>query len=117
MSDTPETQAEEIEPANPPEWAVVEIMGHRQHAGLCQEVQRFGAVMLRIDVPGENSTFKATHFYGGSAIFSYRACTEAIARRYNGLIEPRPAVTYDPVSPGAPVNDVDDLLDGEDGHW
>lgn len=108
MSDTPETQAEEIEPANPPEWAVVEIMGHRQHAGLCQEVQRFGATMLRIDVPGENGRFKATHFYGGSAIFSYRRCTEEVAKQYCGILEPRPAVTYDPRSPGAPVEEDDD---------
>ncbi|MCG8595633.1 MAG: hypothetical protein MI785_14895 [Kiloniellales bacterium] len=65
-----------------PEWAVVEIMGHRRHAGLCEEVQRFGSTMLRIDVyrTGDAAPVQ-TFFYGGSAIFSYSLCTESDARR------------------------------------
>lgn len=65
-----------------PEWAVVEIMGHRRHAGLCQEVQRFGSAMLRVDVYATaDVTPRRTYFYGGAAIFSYSLCSEASARR------------------------------------
>lgn len=80
----PET--EEVTPAveQPFEWMLVEIFGHRTHWGRGIEVERFGAKMLRIDVPKiEWSTPTeekpapeplvkewVTHFYGGSAIFS-----------------------------------------------
>ena len=33
------------------EWAIVEIFGHRRHAGRTREEERFGAKMLRIDIP------------------------------------------------------------------
>jgi hypothetical protein len=33
------------------EWMLVEIFGHRTHWGRGIEVERFGAKMLRIDVP------------------------------------------------------------------
>ena len=33
------------------EWAIVEVLGHRKHAGRVREEERFGAKMLRIDVP------------------------------------------------------------------
>ncbi len=32
------------------EWAIVEIFGHRRHAGRTIEEERFGAKMLRVDV-------------------------------------------------------------------
>ncbi|RWH31605.1 MAG: hypothetical protein E5X22_22805 [Mesorhizobium sp.] len=44
----------ETEESNLPEgfeWAIVEIFGHRRHAGRAREEERFGAKMLRIDVP------------------------------------------------------------------
>jgi hypothetical protein len=63
---------------------LVEIFGHRTHWGRGIEVERFGAKMLRIDVPKiEWSTPTeekpspeplvkdwVTHFYGGASIFS-----------------------------------------------
>lgn len=57
------------------EMAIVEIFGHRRHVGRAKEEERFGAKMLRIDVPtmlGEPPTIEwVTHYYGGSSIFSY----------------------------------------------
>lgn len=32
-------------------WAILELMGHRQRAGLVQEVELFGGKLLRIDIP------------------------------------------------------------------
>lgn len=65
-------------PANPAaEWAVIEIFGHRRHAGAILEVERFGSKLLRIDIPKTGDDGEAdykhgfeSHFYGGAAIFS-----------------------------------------------
>ena len=35
----------------PEMWAQVEIFGHRRHYGRISEVERFGAKLLRVDVP------------------------------------------------------------------
>lgn len=77
-------------PAPQPEWAIVEIFGHRSHAGRIQEVERFGTKMLRIDVPGDGDAVYATHFYGGASIFSLRPCTEEAARKVAEYERPRP---------------------------
>lgn len=69
-------------------WARVEIMGHRCHYGRTSEVQRFGATMLRIDVPvagavpllGETEQFQSV-FYGGASIFSFTPMTEEACRK------------------------------------
>ena len=87
------------------EWAVVEIFGHRRHAGRACEVERFGAKMLRIDIPtiGINQAEGqppeiggveswTTHFYGGSSLFSYTLTDEDSVMRAN---RPRlPAYRY-----------------------
>jgi len=62
------------------EWAVVEIFGHRKHAGRCREEERFGAKMLRVDIPTKDAAGVVsweTHFYGGASIFSYTLTDEA----------------------------------------
>jgi hypothetical protein len=76
------------------EWAVVEVFGHRRHAGQAREEERFGAKMLRIDIPnlewtGEGDEAKTvvtgwtSHLYGGGSIFSYTPTDEATAMRIN----------------------------------
>lgn len=80
------------------EWAVVEIFGHRRHAGRAREEERFGAKMLRVDVPKiemmetkdagnpdplPRVTSWTSHFYGGSAIFSYTLTDEASVMKIN----------------------------------
>lgn len=68
------------------EWAIVEIFGHRSHAGRTREEERFGAKMLRIDVPikGDPSANGwETHWYGGSSIFSYTLTDEDSVMRSN----------------------------------
>lgn len=95
-----------------PEWAIVEIMGHRRHAGAISEVQRFGASMLRIDVPGhEPGSIYATHYFGGPAIFSIRPCTEARARqeaRYEIGAAPPALADYRPQTVEADFAEIDD---------
>lgn len=68
------------------EWAIVEIFGHRRHAGRAREEERFGAKMLRIDVPlkGDPSANGwETHWYGGSSIFSFTLTDEESVMRIN----------------------------------
>lgn len=68
------------------EWALVEIFGHRSHAGRAREEERFGAKMLRIDVPVKGDPVAngwETHWYGGSSIFSYTLTDEDSVMRSN----------------------------------
>lgn len=79
------------------EWAIVEVFGHRRHAGLAREEERFGVKLLRIDIPkyqwvqpeGQPAELEVvsytTHFYGGASIFSYSLTDEATARKINTL--------------------------------
>lgn len=90
------------------EWAVVEIFGHRRHAGRTREEERFGAKMLRIDVPnvvlrdGEAGARISeisgwtTHYYGGSAIFSFSLTDEASVVRANKPYDPPARLSYQP---------------------
>lgn len=80
----PEDQLSEVKDVDmpAPEWAMGELMGHRQRAGLCREVTRFGAALLRIDVYDQKDQLVRSEHYGGSAIFSYTVCTEATAKEY-----------------------------------
>lgn len=81
------------------DWAVVEIFGHRSHAGRIREEERFGSKMLRIDVPkltplapaadataDDASRFDltwTTHYYGGSSIFGLTLTDEVSVMRAN----------------------------------
>lgn len=59
-------------------WAIVEIMGFRKRAGQVEEVDIAGGKLLRIDIPTCDGA--VTEFYGASAIFSLRPCSEDVAR-------------------------------------
>lgn len=98
------------------EWAYVEIFGNRSHWGRAREERRFGARMLRIDVPtspAPPTLFDAsddkseqpaivwqTRYYAGSSIFSYAPVDEASVMRANNPNEApscisRPSVPED----------------------
>lgn len=84
------------------QWACVEIFGHRKHYGRISEVEKFGAKMLRVDVPtaaaapllGEPEKWE-TFVYGGGAIFSVTPMTEEAARKWADNERPRP---YQPLN-------------------
>lgn len=84
MPDTPDT----TEPAE--QFAIVEIFGHRRHTGRIQEVERFGAKMLRIDVPTDGDFAKGfvSHFYGGSSIFGLTETDLATVEKANKPYQP-----------------------------
>ena len=79
------------------EWAVVEVFGHRSHAGRTREEERFGAKLLRIDIPKKGDPAAngwETIYYGGSSIFSFALCSEEAAIRINKPYEPASRLTY-----------------------
>ena len=95
-----ETEADHEEPQF--EWAVVEIFGHRKHAGRAREEERFGAKMLRIDVPtvivqdgALVVTGWTTSFYGGASIFSFGLTTEKTVLQANRPYDAPARISYD----------------------
>jgi len=70
-------------------WAILELMGHRQRAGLVEEVEIAGGKMLRIDIHGADDVV-ATEFYGCSAVYSLRPVSEDIARDAGKRLDVRP---------------------------
>lgn len=84
------------------EWAIVEIFGHRRHAGRCREEERFGSKMLRVDIPlkGDPATFGwTTHFYNGSSIFSFSLSDERSVMKANAPWTPAHRITFDEPQP------------------
>lgn len=93
------------------EWAFVEVMGHRSHVGrVCEEV-KFGAKLLRVDVPifegwsqdpgadkpnDQKLLRYETHYYSGAAIFSLTITNESsvmtLAKRSAGREPAQPAL-------------------------
>ena len=59
-------------------WAIVELMGHGQTAGLIRQSDLGG--LLRLDVPLDKD-FR-TEYYGEQAIYAIRIVSEEIARAY-----------------------------------
>lgn len=73
------------------DWAVVEVMGHRRHVGRIREEERFGAKMIRVDVPIDGDPVAKgwrTHFYGGASLFGITPCTREAALKANKPYEP-----------------------------
>lgn len=100
MTDITENNADATATDDGFEWAVVEVFGHRRHAGRAREEERFGAKMLRIDIPTlawpddqpdakePTVTGWVSHFYGGASIFSYTLTTEQTAMKINRPYKP-----------------------------
>jgi hypothetical protein len=77
-------------------WAIVELMGHAQTAGIIRPSDLGG--LLRVDVPIEDG-FR-TEFYGNQAIYAIRVVSEEIARAY--ALPDREICSYDvPIVPRA----------------
>lgn len=98
-------------------WMLVEVFGHRSHAGRCTEEEKVGVKMLRIDEPSlpfgsvDPADLKwTTHYYAGTSIFSMVPTTEEVVMRRAGVRRP-PAITHDA---GPDTIDQDDIDDGPD---
>lgn len=82
--------------AEQPNYAVIEIFGHRRLAGRIMEVEQFGTKMLRIDIP-EKGKFElgfTTQMYGGASLFSVTPCDLATVEKINKPYEPYGRLTH-----------------------
>lgn len=81
-------------------FAVVEIMGHRQRAGVISDATIGGAAMLRIEHPtvaDHTGEEPLTEYYAPSAIFAIRPCSQDDAIKFaesywRGKVADRPAL-------------------------
>jgi hypothetical protein len=91
---TPAAEQPAEQPAD--EFAIIEVFGHRRHVGRILEVERFGAKLLRVDIPkdGKFDLGYTSHFYGGAAIFSMTPCDLATVERANKPYQPAGRITY-----------------------
>ena len=74
-------EADELQP----EYAVIEVFGHRRLAGRVTEIEKFGTKLLRIDIP-EKGKFEhgfTTQMYVGASLFSVTPCDLATVERIN----------------------------------
>lgn len=60
-------------------WAIIELFGHNQIAGLVSEAVIGGQSFVRVDVPGGDGKEPFTKFFGGGAIYAITPTTEEIA--------------------------------------
>lgn len=61
--------------------AIVELMGHVRLAGWATETTLAGAGCIRVDVPDETGTTKATKYCFPASIYAVTPCDEETARR------------------------------------
>lgn len=95
-------------------WAIIEIMGHTQIAGLVSEQSIAGTALLRVDVPEVNGHQAFTRFYGGGAIYSITPTTEDLARQAVEALRPRPVTVYGLLLPDRTIEPTET---GEDAAW
>lgn len=100
------------------QWAIVEIMGHNQIAGLVTEVSAFGTALMRVDVPAVNGSEAYTKYFGGDAIYAITPTTQEIATEAARRLDVRPVslwVIPDP-KPQLPPTTYDSNIDEYDYH-
>lgn len=85
--------------STPDIWGIVELFGHTKIAGRLLEVQLYGGVFLRVDVPEVDGRPEFTRLYGAGAIYSITPTTEEIARAAAQAIQPKPITVYGMVLP------------------
>jgi hypothetical protein len=80
------------EPAEvlPETYAIIEVFGHRRLIGRVFEVDRYGAKMLRIDIPkdGDFALGYTTQYYGGGSLFSETPCDLEMVKRHYARLRP-----------------------------
>lgn len=77
------------------QFAIVELMGHVSMAGRIREESRFGAVMLRIDIPPVGEAQGFTQWISGGAIYRVSPVTEEAAMAYMERHLYTPPIPYD----------------------
>lgn len=75
-------------------WAIVELFGHQQTAGLVSEHTIASTGFIRVDVPESPVRPGFTRFFSPSAIYSIVPTSEEIARAFADRNVSRPVQAY-----------------------
>jgi len=101
-------------PAEPEQWALVDIYGHDRYAGRISEAKVAGASMLRIDVPETPGCQAFSKLFGAKAIFSITPCDERVARAAAVHLAARPLIEFSPPPVRRLPNPDEDHYDADD---
>lgn len=79
-------------------WMLIELLGHKKLAGFVTEEQKWGQVLLRIDIPTSVKDGKlqfTTQFYGTHALYCATPINETDAIQLAKQFRPCPFGKYD----------------------
>ena len=79
-------------------WMFVEMLGHKRLAGFVTEEEKWGQVLMRIDIPTSVKDGKlqfTTQFYGTHALYCATPITETDAIKLAKELRPVPFGKYD----------------------
>ncbi len=90
------------------QWAVVELFGHQQIAGMVSEQTIAGQGFVRVDVPACEEQEAFTRLFGTGAIYSIIPTTEEIATAFARRNVARPINRWDLALPRPHEDDDED---------
>jgi hypothetical protein len=76
------------------QWAILELFGHNQIAGLVSEQSIAGGAFIRVDVPEIRGAPAFTKFYNASAVYAITPCTHEAAITAAQKLEIRPVSVW-----------------------
>jgi len=107
-----------------PQWAIIELFGHTQIAGIMSEASIGGCSFVRVDVPETKTCPGYTKLYGNGAIYAITLTDEETGKAAAEKIAPRPMEQFsarsmvkmlDQAKDEAADQFIDDYDDGESG--
>lgn len=79
-----------------PFWAVVELFGHNQIAGVVSEDSIGGCSFIRVDMPPEDGRVGVTKWFGNGAIYSITPASEEVVKAFIRRFKPSPVTVFMP---------------------
>lgn len=76
-------------------WVIVDFFGHQCFAGKVSEVQQFGSVMGRLEIPSVDGRPGFTKDFGGASVFQMTDVTEEVAVAFTRGQRPAPVQRYE----------------------
>lgn len=77
------------------QFAIVEMMGHRQIAGAIRQSELAPGALIRVDVFGSNGEIERTEHIGTAAVYDITICSEQTAKTAAIANTPEPSFAYD----------------------
>jgi hypothetical protein len=77
-------------------WAILELFGHNQMAGMLSEDSIGGCAFIRVDMPPEDGKVGVTKWFSNGAIYSITPASEEVVRAFLRRFKPSPVTVYMP---------------------